>query len=505
MNKIWKNILSVGLAAGMVFGTAAALGGCDQNGGSMTSLREGEYVVTEKGEPVGFATLTFDYLGGTDVMPIGGYWGPYESGGSINGYKIPNLLSDKSFSIISEAGVNMIVRQQEAASFDDYASIVKSLEYGEKYNIGVFPQVSELAALGGRSTNYTAGSDLPFSEAGLERLLRVFASYDSFLGVSLTDEPFWYQMDGLERAYSLFQEMGYGEDYTMYTNALNYDATDETRGGWRPGVNIDVDTYYDRLFEDVNITFLSATGYFYTQKDTPDSQLTNLFTTLSALRNYANKYNVPLWRMLQAGGQWNDASEDLPSVPAYPDEGELLFDVNIALAYGCKAIQYFPLVQPKHFAYAANGGFDFNRSGIISAAGDKTQWFYYVQKANRQVAAVDHVLMNSANMGLIAHGENAVNLARAYDESRNEFLREGTFRQLTGVSGDDCYIGCFDYRGGTALYVVNYDRKEKSSVSLHFDDNYGYEVIQRATTAEVMGTRIDLTLECGEGVLVVLK
>lgn len=78
-------------------------------------------------------------------------------------------------------------------------------------------------------------------------------------------------------------------------------------------------------------------------------------------------------------------------------------------------------------------------------------------------------------------------------------------RQLSGIEGDDCYIGCFDYYGGTALYVVNYERQEKAKVSLKFDGNYGYEVIQRAKSALVMGGRIDLTLEAGEGVLVVLK
>ncbi len=133
-------------------------------------------------------------------------------------------------------------------------------------------------------------------------------------------------------------------------------------------------------------------------------------------------------------------------------------------------------------------------------------WYEPVQAANAQIAAVDHVLMNSASIGLIAHGEKAIVLAKADDEEkRPEFIQEGSFRQLVSVEGDDCYIGCFDYYGGTALYVVNYDRQEKAKVSLKFDGNYGYEVIQRAKSALVMGGRIDLTLEAGEGVLVVLK
>lgn len=486
------------MAAGLIF-LCGACGGSGNNG--MEKLVEGKYQVTEKGEPVGFTSFTFDYLGGSDVMPIGGYWGPYKSGGSINGYNLPDLISDEIYGYIAEAGVNMIVRSQDTATFTSYSDVERGLKLAEKYNIGVFTPVTAIEALAGRSSNYKEGDQLPFSMSDFERLVRKFAVYDSFLGISVTDEPLWAQMAGMKRAYGLFEEIGLPE-YAMYTNVLPYESG---AGGFGGGAAVDEKVYFDKLFNDIKLPFMSATGYYYTQKDTPDSQVAKMFSSLSGLRKCSLEYGVPFWRMLQAGGQWNDSLNDLESVPAYPDEGELLFDVNIALAYGCKAIQYFPLIQPSHFAYASGGTYDFNRNGIVSLAGKKTQWFYYVQKANKQIAAVDYVLMNSANMGLIAYGEKAIALSHSYDETREEFIKDGTFRQLTGLSGDDAFVGCFDYKGGTALYVVNYNRKEKANVTLHFDGYYGYEVIQRAVSAEVMGEQLNLTLECGEGVLVVLK
>ena len=66
-------------------------------------------------------------------------------------------------------------------------------------------------------------------------------------------------------------------------------------------------------------------------------------------------------------------------------------------------------------------------------------------------------------------------------------------------------MGCFDYNGGTALYVTNFNTTEKKQVTLHFDNNYAYEVIQRAQSANVYGKAITLTLEAGEGALVVVK
>ena len=213
-----------------------------------------------------------------------------------------------------------------------------------------------------------------------------------------------------------------------------------------------------------------------------------------------------MWRMLQAGGQWNDAQAWIPSVDPYPSFAETLYDVNLALAYGAKAIQYFPGIQPKWFAYEEGGTYDYDRCGLYSADGNKTRWYYAAQVANEQVAAVDEYLMNSANVGVIVHGK-AAEKAFITDSQveKEEIITSKKFRQLKAVGGDDCLIGCFDYKGGTALYVVNYSRTESADVELGFDRNdYRYNVIQRAESVDVVGGKIPLTLAPGEGALVVL-
>lgn len=108
---------------------------------------------------------------------------------------------------------------------------------------------------------------------------------------------------------------------------------------------------------------------------------------------------------------------------------------------------------------------------------------------------------------MIAHGERAIALAKANNENiRPEFFKDGCFRQLKNVKGNDCFVGCFDYKGGTALYVVNYDRKSRAQMRLCFDDRYGYEIVQGAALREQLGTyTVDLTLDAGEGALIVLK
>lgn len=497
MNKKALSLLMAGTLA-----VCAAGCGNKTTASDVKKLANGNYYVSEKGEAVEYNSLYFDFLGGKDVMPVGGFYGVYNSGGTIDGLEIPQMVSDKYFKMISDAGVNMVVYSRD----EDAATVKKTLELGEKYGIGLFANVNEITTFCGRQSDatkrYKAGDKMPFGVTEMTNYISSFAAYDSFLGIKGADEPFWYQLDALKATYDVLRDVDYGNT-ELYVNSLGYGGGDLTYGGWEE--NITQEQYFNKIYGDIKVPFLSATGYFYTQKDTPDSELSMMFTQLSQIRSIANNYKVPMWRMLQAGGQWNDAAQEIESVNPYPDEGELLFDVNIALCYGCKAIQYFPLVEPVHFAYAPGGTYDFDRNGIISAAGNKTRWYYYVQKANTQIKAIDHVLMNSANIGMIVHGKKANLLADTQADNRAELIRDGKFRQLTSVSGDDCFVGCFDYNGGTALYVVNYSRKDKANVTLNFDKTYGYEVIQRAVSAEVAAKNLPLTLEAGEGALVVLK
>lgn len=101
----------------------------------MLKEQERDYVPTKKGKPVEFAALSFDYLGGKDVMPVGGYWGPYRSGGEVRGHILPDLLCEQSFCDIADAGVNMIVKFNESADFNDDTDVCRELKYGEKYHI----------------------------------------------------------------------------------------------------------------------------------------------------------------------------------------------------------------------------------------------------------------------------------------------------------------------------------------------------------------------------------
>ena len=85
-------------------------------------------------------------------------------------------------------------------------------------------------------------------------------------------------------------------------------------------------------------------------------------------------------------------------------------------------------------------------------------------------------------------------------------LTDGKFRELTSVNDDaTTMIGCFDYQGKTALYVVNSSYYDDTEVRLGFDNKYCYDVIQRGKQVSVVTKNLTLKLSPGEAVMVALR
>ena len=518
-----KRVISSILSISVLVTTCFSACGQEEKKQGVVLYQDGmAYTETVKGTPEKVNAIYYEFLAeeggladGSDVMPIGGFYAPYASGGSVNGNEAANFLSDEIFSALSDCGINAMFYSVDRWVTDGSNTALKeAIDLCEKYGIGYYIDLYYVnGQLGSHTENYPLENMTLNKDSGKEKLKELLneitdnRSKKSVLGIMGKDEPFTSELDNL----GVLTDAFYGLDNTagmdVYMNALGYWAGEDNLYGYSDP--LEYDNYIKQYFEVAKPRMLSVTQYPYTSDNTPEATVAALlYDQISVYKKYADAYNVPFWRMLQAGGQWNDAGNWVESKPAYPSEGEMLYDVNLALAYGAKSIQYFPLIQPQHFAYGPEENtFDYaNRNGLIGGDGNKTRWYYYAQRANAQIKAIDEYLMKAANVGVIVHGENAKKafVADATVE-KNEILQGNTFRQLKGVSGDDCIVGCFDYLGGTALYVVNYNRKEKADITLTFDrSDYRYKVIQRATSCDVVGGEMTLTLDMGEGALIVL-
>lgn len=507
-----KKTISI-IACASAICLAASGFGCGEEARVTSAVRyaDGMYYTESKtrsySEP---ASVTFGMLG-DDVMPIGGFYGPYSAGGSMDGNDYPDYLSDRVFGQLQDCGLNTIVytidRWSTGGTND---KLVKGLELGEKYGIGYF---IDTYAVMERIGSHTQDVDLTGETwdwlEGLIREISDNGNRKSFFGLHDQDEPFTKQLDNLHEFRKAFYSLDVVKEWGIHTctDVLGY--WNGENNLYNTDESVTYDEYMERYMATETPKFLSATQYPYTSAETSSYDVANkLYSLLSIYRKYSRQYDVPLWRMMQAGGQWNDNADWTDTVDPYPSEGELLVDVNMSLAYGAKGIQYFPAIQPIYFAQETGGTYDFaNRNGLIGADGNLTRWYFYAKRANEQIRAIDHVLMHADNEKILVHGEDAQKSVFEYAQfSYGAEKAENGYYELKSVSGDDCVIGCFNYYGKTALYVVNFSPKEKADLSLTFDGNdYLYEITQRAVSQKAVGGRVSLRLDAGEGALIVLN
>ena len=138
----------------------------------------------------------------------------------------------------------------------------------------------------------------------------------SFLGLHSYDEPFTAQLDNIGVLSDAFYSASNTKGLDMYLNARGYWAGEDNFWGYSSP--IEFGEYIDEIFKVAKPRMLSATQYPYISAQTPEAVLTSLmYNILAQYRSYSKKYGVPFWRMLQAGGQWNDELQWIESKDPY--------------------------------------------------------------------------------------------------------------------------------------------------------------------------------------------
>ena len=473
-NRIFYMLVAFLLCVVMIVGCATAKTGSNADDIKITAMDK------EESE-----AISFSFLGGKDVMPIGGYFGPYLTHTSRDGDVFPEYVSDEYFEMIADAGVNLVLHSNMSYSMNpDY--VIKSLELGEKYGVGIFVNDSNVLKYAGMEG---------VSAADIGEEVANYSDYEAFCGMYLVDEPqapYYMPGDG-SRYISTYKELAkilqYDLNLTCYINMFPLSNIEENQEKYTQ--------YVDEVCETFNPTYLLWDKYPFDSAD----KLDVYFNNMDLMRTKAKELQIPFWTFIQAGGQWNDAREYFDSkLPYYPNEAQFNWNVNTCLAFGAQGLTYFPLIQPEHFAYAESTEWDFNRNGIIGAAGNKNQWYYYAQNINKHIGAIDEVLMNSVNKGVIVNGKDA----KKDTELVECVIESGKFQELMSVSGD-AMVGCFNYNGKTALYVVNYSMERSQKIDLQFNDTHKIEVIKNAKSSYVKAQNLQLDMAAGEGILLVVK
>lgn len=440
--------------------------------------------------------VTYDFLGGDTVMPIGGYYGPYNE----------QNITENIYKAIAESGINLIVKSEvDYVNANERSLIEQGLAYAEKYGIGVFvydTRLNSITASNGVVTEHSYVSN----PAELGSLLGDYSKYQSYLGNMIVDEPIANKEDGWETwaddkttRYKWYEgittALNSYDNLTGYVNLLGQYHMQQIEGY----KYIEYEAYLRALGKSNKL--LSFDSYPFFEKKGASGGLTPYLKSLGIVSKVAKEDGYPFWSYIQAGTDFRDDSS-AGATTGYLTQAQTLWNVNTSLAFGAKGIVYFPLIQPKHFANldTATGTYDYNRNGIFGADNNKSGYYTMVQTANKQVAAVDEVLMKSLNQGVIVTGQAVTDTA----DVENIIKRTD---KLVSVTGDDAMVGCFNYQDTESFYVVSYDyaASEAQTITLNFDGNHQYRMIQGGATTYGEGSSCTITASAGEGVLIVLE
>ena len=403
---------------------------------------------------------------GRDIMPIGAWCAPPTP--SFGNFNNPNYITDENYKIMSESGINSIYALYDTPH--DYLDLIlQALDYADKYGMVYLVRDNRMMAAA--------------EEPELFELFEAYTSKSAYGGNLVIDEPGVNSFQMLaDLKVNWDQKFGSGKK-NMYVNMLPMYASENqllngASGGEDKG-SITYEEYVSQYLSVVKPDLFSVDYYPFNGRNKDVKQ--EFFKQLSIVKRRVEQVNIPFWVFAQAGFFDGEDTRKL-------EECELQWQVNAALSYGAKGIQYFNYWHALEIAG--------NNCGFVDREGNKTYIYDYGVRLNRHIAAVDEVLMKSANRGVICVGESPAPVPE-------EDILDG-YELLESVSGGDALIGCFDYRDKVAYYITANSLTEDAQITLNFSEEVTVSCIQDAVKTEKSGSAIQLSIPKGEGVLIVV-
>lgn len=477
-----KKTLSLALAAIVCAASSAFMfSGCGEKEDDVDNT-SGYVVATKHTASDKIYTVTFEKaFGSKDVMPVGVYAGPHSEQRTYHGKTLPSMVSKEYFDLYQEMGLNFFT----STLSDKDPKINEFLTLCDEYNMGAFVSFEDL--VGPDKASYVS-VDL------VEKNLEKFADdHKSLMGFYLRDEPNKTMIDKLKKTTDALHKSIYRKNMYAYGNAFpEYGLALTGFSSW--------EEYLRYYCDSLKLGYLSYDYYpWHLTANGDEVYATGYIKGLSTARKVANDYKIPLWSFKQCGSIFE--SIPMSKQKFLPDENKFRWQMAIDLVYGVKGIQYFLLCgDALGYDGVWEAGID-DYFGIFNAyTGKPNRWFDYAKEFNAHLKNIQSVLMNSAHEGVIVNGK-VVEKSNIGDE----LIESGTYNELTGVSGDASWVGCYNYKGQTVLYVMNNSYKNNGQVTLEFSDNYGYKIYQQTNTTNKTGNTVTLELLPGEGAMVMLK
>ena len=401
------------------------------------------------------------------TMPIAAF-----NGMGIKEYnaQYADMVTEEHYAEMAACHINTSYALYDSIIYAD--QVVKALEYAEKYNISYL-------AIG---PGFDSATDANLLESTIYKTL-IKNQPKALGGILIKDEPSRSHFEQIATSRSTFEQL-MGKNFLYHSNVFPDYATERQRygNGEIPAGGYSHEQYIDDYIRIYNPQILSFA--YYPLYEAGIMQL-GYFDNMSVMRKKAAEAKIPFWFYVQTCS-FSDNTR-------IPNEADLHWLVNTALAYGSKGIQYFTYVVPISFP----GGEQFN-GAMIDLQGNPTEVYGYAKTINKFITEIDEVLMCSLSKGLMKSGTSACG-----DIPEGDLV--DSYGALSSVEGESVLVGCFDYNGKAAYYVVNNSVTADCTATLNFSEAAsGYVHNYSGKTNISKKKSLDIELGAGKAALVVL-
>ncbi len=403
---------------------------------------------------------TLPLTGGAE-FPVGLFWPPH-----------PYASTAERFAEIAEAGFDFVISGNYAGDGNIFQhQLALARDAGLQMLISDDIQIRNMARWFSISDNPADFLSITPAEARefYTRARDAYGPYSSLAGFNFYDEPGPGWFGTLAKALAVSRELA--PQLLPYINLFPSDDP----------------AYYRDFVDIVKPSLVSFDRYPLLSEGREDA---NYFHNWAIVRDAALRGDVPAWVFIQTLA-YNGHRE--------PTAAELLWQVNISLAYGAKGIQYFTYWTPE----AARGeGFgpalitvDGKRTSRYSAAKKiNTTWLHQVGRELKPLVSESVVHANETPLPNGTVGFTPTDL-------------------VTGITGQAVVVGTFRSRDSTVkdrwLLVSNRSHSASTRATVVVDPAkvYGVDVFQPISKsyAGLRGTGVPVSLAPGAAALLRLK
>jgi len=418
-----------------------------------------------------------------DEMIIGAYVEPLMYGKHQNTYDY-KVTYEQAYDDIKGCNINTLVQTCSLLNLEPDEITLDMLEKTSKRGLSFLVRDQKILCDKDRITDM---SEDEIVEYFTEKYLPLKEKYSSFAGLHFIDEPGysqWSKIKKVQRAFKrvLPNDLCFVNLLQVYAPAwaLSNGPIYMPDQDWWVKPDPDYVKYFDSFIKETDSNIFCY-DYYPMRYEFPN-MLGQYFEQLHLSYVNSKKANLPLACFVQTC-TWDTGTR-------IPNEAELRWQVNTAIAYNTKAIFYYV-----YWAFPGHVG------APIDFDGSKNRNYYRIQQINKELLFQDEYILNAEFKGYIQTGEMPNSEAPIQQD------RLDNFASIKSLPDGNLFIGCFNYYRDEKVYdmyiIVNNDVTKGLKGRLQLNKTIKYTKIHKDSLVALNSDFIDLDLDAGDAYIII--